>query len=323
MPKFKRIENLSNSEYHHSPEYSGYVSSTQLKQYLKSPKHFKHCIDARIVSEETDAMQLGSLFHSLMESIDFNRQESGLYDKWEAEEIAVFHAPVNEKTGKPYGVSSNVYQSALEVFVGDNEGKILTTSEDVQLVKDMADAMFYKSGSTSRKLRTFFKSAKSREVSYFYEDEESGVKLKIRPDMLTNSRVIDWKTTALSDLSEDSIAKAILNYGYHISLSMYQYVLHEIAGKWYTPLLVFVQKQAPHDCVICDISEWCYEYNEDLDDVALGVGAMEFTRLLNMHKECLSKGVWNGAESLIPKENKSIMKPRVPAWYSTKIMTDE
>ena len=123
----------------------------------------------------------------------------------------------------------------------------------------------------------------------------------------------------LDSLDEDSIAKAIIKYGYHISLSMYQFVIHEIEGKWYTPILVFVQKQEPFDCVMCDISEWCYQYFSDEDFVKPGVGAMEFRKLLDLHTECVRNNEWPGAESSIEADgNTRIMKPSVPYWLGMK-----
>lgn len=313
-------KNLSNEEYHHGESYSKYVSSSQLKNYLKSPKYFRYCID-NPHNEGTDAMRFGSLFHSLMGNIEIrNKSIEASIHAWRAGQ-AVFSAPINEKTGKPYGSATNVYKAALEAFATANIGKNIVSEEEVMNVENMARSMFDGCGSISSRLKMLIRNSKAREVSYFYEsDNDDGVYLKIRPDMFTNSRVVDWKTTSLSDLSESSIAKAIIDYGYHISLSMYQYVLHEATRKWYTPLLVFVQKQAPYDCVICDISEWCYNYDEDLDDICLGVGALEFTRILNMHRDCIKRGKWQGAaEMFIPKGEKAIMKPSVPAWYTIAI----
>lgn len=312
-------KDLSNEEYHRGESYSKYVSSSQLKNYLKSPKHFRYSVD-NSPKESTDAMRFGSLFHSLMENIEIRDKsaETSIH-KWRDGQ-AVFTAPINEKTGKAYGVATNVYKTALEAFTAANIGKNIVSEEEVASVENMARSMFEECGATSNRLKMLIRNSRERETSYFYEsDNNDGVCLKIRPDMLTNSRVVDWKTTSLSDLSEGNIAKAIIDYGYHISLSMYQYILHKATNKWYTPLLVFVQKQAPYDCVVCDISEWCYNYDKGLDDVCLGVGALEFTRLLNLHRDCLKSGKWQGVEMFIPKEGKAIMKPSVPAWYERMI----
>lgn len=312
-----RIDNLSDREYHDiNGEYGGYVSSTQLKRYQSSPKYFAYSLVH--AEEQTDAMKFGALFHSLMQCMANNTLDEAV-EKWK-NQIVVFSPPINELSGKKYGAATKVYKEALQTFLAANADKVFATMEDITTIESMVRSMFIECGKTSKQLKSLVKGAKGSEVSFFYEGE--GVRLKIRPDMFTNGKLIDWKTTTLGDLSEDSIARAIIKYGYHISLSMYQYVLHKATGKWYTPLLVFVQKQAPYDCVICDISEWCYDYNKDLDDVSLGVGALEFTRLLKLHKECLESDKWEGAESLIPKENKAIMKPSVPAWYGMKLLNE-
>lgn len=49
---------LSNEAYHHEAPYSEYLSSSQLKQYLKSPRHAKFTFD-NPAEEDTDALRLG------------------------------------------------------------------------------------------------------------------------------------------------------------------------------------------------------------------------------------------------------------------------
>lgn len=100
---------------------------------------------------------------------------------------------------------------------------------------------------------------------------------------------------------------------------MYQFVIHEIENKWYTPILVFVQKQEPFDAVMCDISEWCYSYDPNEDFVKPGVGALEFRKLLDLHTGCVKNNEWPGAENTIEADgNTRIMKPAVPYWYAMK-----
>lgn len=232
--------------------------------------------------------------------------------------IAVFEPPVNEKTGQPYGSTTKAYTTAYEAFLQSSEGKQIASVDELSLVQKMCQSLLIDSGATSEQVRKLLKWAKATEVSYFYETEE-GIKLKVRPDLLTRDKLIDWKTCALDSLDEDNIARQIIKYRYDVSLSMYQYVLHEIEGKWYTPILVFVQKSAPYDAVMCDISEWCYTYDTGEDFVKPGVGAMEFKRLLDLHTECVKNNEWPGAENSIEADgNTRIMKPTVPYWLGMK-----
>ena len=182
----------------------------------------------------------------------------------------------------------------------------------------MSQSLLCDSGATSEQVRKLLKWAKATEVSYFYETED-GIKLKVRPDLLTKTKLVDWKTCSLDSLDEDSIARQIIKYRYDVSLAMYQWTIFQIEKKWYTPILVFVQKQEPFDCVMCDISEWCYQYDKTYDVVTMGCGALEFRRLLDLHAECVRKNEWPGAESSIEADgNVRIMKPKIPAYFGMK-----
>lgn len=309
------IHGLSNEQYHHGEEERQYLSSSQLKWYLRSPKFFKHNID-NPTEEKSDALRFGSLFHDLMACMAEHNGEWDAVIDWRFN-YAVFEPPLNPK-GQPFGKTTKAYLEAYANFEKENADLIIATQEELNLAYDMCHSLWCKSGATSAQVRKLLKWAKATEVSYFYETED-GIKLKVRPDLLTKTKLVDWKTCSLDSLDEDSIARQIIKYRYDVSLAMYQYVLHAIEGKWYTPILVFVQKQEPFDCVMCDISEWCYQYFPDEDFVKPGVGALEFKKLLDLHTECVKNNEWPGAESSIEADgNTRIMKPAVPYWLGMK-----
>lgn len=311
------IHGLSNESYHHEKPYSDYLSSSQIKAYLKSPKAAKFALE-NPTEEKSDALRFGSLFHDLMACYaEHSDDEFAAIRQWE-QGMAIFEPPVNKSTNKPYGVTSNPYKEAYATFLQANEGKLIVSRDEADLAYNMANSLLRDSGATSEQVCKLLKWAKATEVSYFYETED-GIKLKVRPDLLTRDKLVDWKTCSLDSLDEESIARQIIRYRYDVSLAMYQWVLHEIEGKWYTPILVFVQKQPPFDSIMCDISEWCYSYDRDEDYVKPGIGALEFKRLLGLHTECTKNNLWPGAESDIDTDEKvKIMKPTVPYWFGMK-----
>jgi len=257
------IHNLSSEDYHHGVQFTDYVSSTQLKKYCISPKAFKYCKD-NPEDSQSDACQFGELFHSAMEFCAKHGDKAlDHFAEW-MDSITVFEPPVNEKTGKPYGSSTNAYKAEYEAFMYNNQGKVISDKETLTTIGNMVKSLLTE-GVTSGKVKFLLNRAKEVETSYFY-DTEDGIKLKVRPDLLTSKVLVDWKSTSLEDLTEDSIVKAIIKYGYHTSLSMYQYVLHEITGKWYSPVLVFVQKNEPYDAIALAWSEcgYCSDKGGDL-----------------------------------------------------------
>lgn len=307
----KRIEGLSNETYHTAPEYADYISSTQLKKYAVSPLAFKHSLDHPM--EQTDSMRLGSLFHSAMEMY----AKGKTIDDW-LDTIAVFNPPVNPKTEQPYGATTKAYTEAYQQFLTDNQGKQICTAQERATVDDMVGSLVTaRGGKTAEQVRKLLKWSKEAEVSYFLTDDE-GIRLKVRPDLLTNGKLVDWKTTS-GDLDEESVVRAIIKYRYDVSLSMYQHAIHEATGKWLVPILVFVQSKPPYDCIMVDISEWCYRYDAELDMVSAGIGAMEFRNLLDIHTRCVKENRWPGAESLLPSDDSvKILKPLVPHWFEKK-----
>lgn len=314
------INCLSNEQYHHGEEERQYLSSSILKKYLISPKFYKHYID-NPTEEKSDALRFGSMFHDLMSCYaEHSDNHSEAVEQWQRN-IAVFEPPVNEKTGQPYGCSTKAYIGAYEAFIQVNNCKLIASNEEFTLVQTMARSLMFDSGATSEQVRKLLKWGKP-EVSFFYETED-GIKLKVRPDLLTRKKIIDWKTTTSYDFTEEAINRTILKYGYHISAAMYQYVVHEITGKWLDFILVLASKVAPHDCVMVDMCNYGYRYYPESDIVAIGPGAMEFKRILDLHIKCTKENQWPGAEQAIPENNGvRIMEIQPPRYYQYKFIEE-
>lgn len=318
------IHGLSNEAYHHEAPYSEYLSSSQLKRYAVSPKAFKFALD-NPTEEKSDALRFGSLFHLAMEKFQQFGTIDAFYDC-----VAVFTPPKNDKTGQPYGTTTKAYAEAYKQFIADNQGKEIATLEEVRLIDDMVGSLVLpvRGGATSKQVCKALRYGKP-EVSHFIEYE--GCKFKFRPDLTTRYRrkgrqcadLYDWKSVATDDLSEESINRIILKYGYHISASHYQFFYHEQTGIWPGFILVFVSKVAPHDCVMVDMCNYGYRYYPDIDMVVPGPGAMEFKKLLDLHIKCTKENHWPGAEQAIPDNNGvRILEIQPPRYYTNKFIEE-
>lgn len=318
------ILGLSNEAYHHEAPYSEYLSSSQLKRYAVSPKAFKFALD-NPTEEKSDALRFGSLFHMAMEKFQQFGTIDAFYDC-----VAIFTPPKNDKTGQPYGTTTKAYAEAYKQFLADNQGKEIAMLEEARLIDDMVGALVRPSvgGATARQVLKLLKWGKP-EVPHFIEYE--GCKFKFRPDLTTRYRrkgrqcadLYDWKSVATDDLSEESINRIILKYGYHISASHYQFFYHEQTGIWPGFILVLVSKVAPHDCVMVDMCNYGYRYYPDIDMVAPGPGAMEFKKLLDLHIKCTKENHWPGAEQAIPDNNgMRILEIQPPRYYQSKFIEE-
>lgn len=300
------IYGLSNEEYHHGAQYRDYLSSSQLKWYLRSPKHYKHMLGQP--PERTNSMRFGSLFHDCMAALTDGATICEVLDA-----IAVFDPPVNERTGQPYGATTKAYNESYERFIASNKCFFTASATEKEAVSQMTNSLLHGCGSTSEQVLQLLKWGKS-EVSHFVEID--GLKYKFRPDLETKKKIIDYKTVATDDLSERSINNIIIQYGYDISAAYYLFLEHEQSGVWKTFYWIFVSKQPPYDAVLVDASEWTYRYDPELDIVLPQVGAIKMRRLLDLHIKCSKESRWPGAEINIPTDDfgRRIMRPTPPPW---------
>lgn len=305
------ILGLDNDVYHRGEGYDQYLSSTQIKDFLVSPKYakYKHDHPEEFVISD-DALEFGSMYHAYMESILKFGDESEFVKQYK-----VFDAPVNEKTGKPYGRDTQKYISALEEVKAASPGIDFVSQDRVDLVKFMVSELLNNCGETSKQVRTILKQGQS-EVSHFVEYE--GCKFKFRPDVETKRKIVDWKAVSLESLHPGAIAKTITKFGYGISAAFYQFFEHEQSGVWKDFYWVFQQKTPPYDAVMVSADRWAYSYNKEYDMVSVGPSAMTFQKLLEQYIECKKTDSYRGAEIFIEPDFKGhrIMEVDAPTFSS-------
>lgn len=305
------IEDLDNETYHRGEGYDKYLSSTQIKDFLVSPKYakYKHDHPEEFVISD-DALEFGSMYHAYMESV-LRFSDSSEFNK----QYHVFEAPVNEKTGKPYGRDTQKYIAALEAATAEHPDWKFVSQERVDTVEKMVTELLENCGETSKQVKTILRHGKA-EISHFVEYE--GCKFKFRPDVETKRKIVDWKTVSLESLHPAAIAKTITKFGYGISAAFYQFFEHEQSGVWKDFYWVFQQKTPPYDAVMVSAEQWAYHYNNEYDVVSMGPSAMLFKKLLDQYIECKKSGEFRGAEIFIePSFNgRRIMTVDAPVYNS-------
>lgn len=117
-----------------------------------------------------------------------------------------------------------------------------------------------------------------------WNDPETGMLCKAKPDwMLPDKRILlDLKTTRSIDARR--FGNDVARYSYHCQMAhYYDGIIHALGWKPERVLIVAVEKDAPHDVGVFELS------NDDLH-----VGKDEVRALLNRLQECLASQTWPG-----------------------------
>lgn len=157
-------------------------------------------------------------------------------------------------------------------------GKTVLSSDDAATVRAMA---------TSLRRNDFAAAALTNgepEVTLAWQDKETGVWCRARPDFLPAKRKIipDLKTAA--DGSPSGFARAIASYGYHIAAAHYMAGIEAIYGERPTNWLhIVIEKDAPFAVSL---------YELPADDIEIGEDLRR--RALRTFADCLSADKWPG-----------------------------
>ena len=143
---------MSNADYRRAEG----ISSSELKKIAVSPMHYKYWKDNP--QERTPALLFGAAAHKYMlEKNDFDK-----------EFIVAPNCDRRTKEGK----------AVWQAFVDASNGKEVITQDDMDKIKAMYDALYN---------TPFVKQLLSgdKELSFFWNDADTGLICKVRPDVIT------------------------------------------------------------------------------------------------------------------------------------------
>jgi hypothetical protein len=203
---------ISNEEYHADPYY---FSSSQLKEALKSPLHFKYYVVNRHGKKKsTKSQDLGTLIHA------------AVLEPWKLDEEYLVYQGELTPTGLIPKYAETAYKKS-------HPGRIIITPEQYEFATKARESL-RDYGSAGGML---FDSECAYEVSYFIQCEETGLKFRVRPDCINVEKgyVIDLKTTSTTSKHEFK-RHVSYSFDYDMSAFMYLKVLSQFHGKtfdWY------------------------------------------------------------------------------------------
>lgn len=243
---------ISNAEYRRREG----VSSTDLKHMIKSPQHFRYWKDHE--QESTPALIFGRAVHKyVLEKDDFFNEFAvdPLIDR-------------RTKEGKAKWL----------LFQDENEQKDIISADDFQKIQEMREALY---------ATPFAKQLLSgeKELSFFFNDVETGLIIKCRPDCLTTIGdthvLIDYKST--TDASSEAFMRSAINLNYDMQLAQYKEIMDKTTGFEHSVIFIAQEKTPPYVVNILEANEYFLKSGYDM-----------FRTYLNLYKECLESGNWYG-----------------------------
>lgn len=254
------------ADYHGQPTVGPSVSSSGLRTiFAKSCAHYwltSPLNPNRVEREPSQAMILGQAAHHLL----LGEAEFGKH----------FVIRPDELNGKPWHgnrTDCKEWQAAVAA-----ESLTVLLPAQVDAIKGMAVALgqhpLVRAGILGGEI----------ERSILWQDEETGVWLKVRPDAIPTDALdfSDLKTTP--DVSHDAIVRSIGEFGYHVQAALVGMACRAVLGREMESFsLVFVESAAPHCVRVVTLQP------EDLS-----LGEQQIRSALKLFKSCLDRGVWPG-----------------------------
>ncbi|MEY0030533.1 PD-(D/E)XK nuclease-like domain-containing protein [Providencia rettgeri] len=297
-----RYTDISNDDYHSS---NG-ISSTMLKDGRISLMYFERRHISKVIQRErSEALDFGSLFHTLVLEPEKVEDEFSLAPIIPAgaftntDSIKAFIREYNadkpkaeqlKLTGKKEELAASVKAVKPDAIFEDDlisawqadESRIRITGDQYRLGKAMQQAVF--DHPEAGKLVTH--PNRAVEVSYYGIDDDTGLEVRVRPDLEIqydeNLRVgFDLKSASLGRYKQDAITamirKEIINRDYHVSAAMYCDIAMLDQFFW-----IFVNKDENYHWVAI------VEASPEL----LDLGRLEYKKTLRDINNSMNTGIW-------------------------------
>ena len=199
----------------------------------------------------TPAMQSGTLLH--MAVLEHHRWATEIGD-----------APINPKTGKPYGQDTKAYAEALEEWRATfPHGQLLTPDQKAEIER-WRDAIYRCPQAQDLMSTTPFE---WRECTMVWQDPTTGLTLRVRLDSYSPEFQAPWdiKTSAgkmaKSGLIPSELQRTIDEHGYDLQDVLYCSALQELGIPATAFWFVFLDKDNANEVV-------CRRLSEDYRDMA-------------------------------------------------------
>jgi len=226
------------------------VSASDIKTFLQSPAKYYYEKFVRVEKEEQRHFSIGSGLHELI---------------LEPELFATNYV-VCPKVDKRTVQGKQDY----EEFIKKAEGKTILFADEMEMIRQMAE-MALKNHTLTELMKDSY-----RELSVYTEDPVTGLKLRMRPDSMAQSKstIVDIKSCV--DSSPRKFKSDVYNYGYSLSGAYY---CDFIGRENY--VFAAIEKQPPFQAAL-------YVLNDEMMDY----GRSQYRMGLDLLKFCQDHNVW-------------------------------
>jgi exodeoxyribonuclease VIII len=213
-------------------EYLGkkdHISASDIKNFLKSPKYYYWNKYLKTEKEDGRHFAIGSAIHELI-------LEPQLFL---SNYIVMPKVDKRTKDGK----------LQYEQFMIEAQSKTMLDSDEMVMITEMVK------NATDNKTFMALLENSHRELSAYLTDEKTGLKLKVRPDILpqTKSTIIDIKSCI--DSSPKKFKGDVYSYGYSLSAAYYCDLL-----KRENYIFAAIEKSQPYQTSLYALSDEMMEY---------------------------------------------------------------
>lgn len=286
------------------------ISSGMCKEILKSPLHFYIKANEPLEEKSKKHFELGTFAHKAF-------LEPELFDKVKIEPkenlatlegckrlIKYYEALIM----KPINPALEVMKIAdLKEYLQDlrQECPYEMIEEEHFLTIQLMKRNYYRYGNGI--IPALLEGAKA-ECSFYHTDEESGQKLKVRPDAfqveenIGCNAIISFKTSRADSLQKFLYDCAALQY--EVSEGMYQEVISAVTGrKFYTTIMVMLQTCPPY---LPAVFVW---QPNDIEN-----GIYKWRTALSMISECKALNSWPGFDAMAEEGLRGLLQLNLPEW---------
>jgi hypothetical protein len=224
------------------PEYLGkkeYLSSSDIKSFLKSPKMFYYKKYEEQRKEEPERhFSIGSALHEMVLEPELFNQNYIIAPKFDK----------RTKEGK----------AGYEEFLKTSQGKTVLFEDEMEMIQKMAE-----NAMNNETLTELIKDS-YRELSIYTVDEKTGLKIRLRPDSFSNNKSTMTDIKTCLDSSPKKFKGDVYSYGYSISAAYYM----DFANKE-NYVFAAMEKQAPYQVSLYVLDDDMVEYGRQQYRMAL------------------------------------------------------